>query len=249
MTAHILITDDEPNIRLMLRTTLASDGYLIEEAATGRAALQAIARNPPDVMLLDLSMPDTDGMAVLEELRRSRPGLPPRVVVLTAYGSIPTAVRATQLGAVDFIEKPATPDEVREAVAAALAIPVKLPADPVNVTVEDGYAGVLDRVRRSLRLANFTTAEGLLMRAADLAGRDAQYFNLLGVLYEANHDWRLAKKFYGKAIKFDRRYEPAQQNMRRLYELLQYGSTIHPVALGDETTDDVLYARLPTARG
>ena len=65
--ASILITDDERNIRMMLRTALESDGYAIEEAANGREALDAIRRDAPDLVVLDLNMPVLDGMAVLEQ--------------------------------------------------------------------------------------------------------------------------------------------------------------------------------------
>jgi CheY-like chemotaxis protein len=245
-SATILIVDDEPNIRLMLRTALKSEGYAMREAADGREAIEEIDRQMPDLMLLDLSMPRLDGMGVLRELQGMGPERRPRIVVLTAYGSIPTAVQATRLGAVDFLEKPISPDEVRESIAAALAEPSSalhpvLPGDPDPLA--GGYAAVLDRVRKALRLAMYTDAETLLMKAADLAQKDAPYFNLLGVIYEARRQWRLARKFYGKAVSTDKRYKPAQNNLRRLYELHTFGRSQEPITLGDEM--DLWFARLP----
>src|SRR5205085_2492361 len=150
-------------------------------------------RHPPDVMILDLSMPEMDGIAVLKAMQGSRPSKRPRVIVLTAYGSISAAVRATRLGAVDFLEKPVSPAEVREAIEAAMAEPV-----PIDANAEDplagGYEAVLNRARTALRFAKFTDAESLMMKAADLAEKDASYFNLLGVLYEVQRQWRLARK-------------------------------------------------------
>ena len=73
--------------------------------------------------------------------------------------------------------------------------------------------------------------------------KDAAYFNLLGVLYEARRERRLARKFYGKAIAADGKYEPAQRNMRRLYELQTFGRSQEPATLGDEK--DEWFARLP----
>jgi DNA-binding response OmpR family regulator len=240
----ILIVDDETNIRLMLRTTLMTEGYHIFEAGDGREALNVIDREMPDLMILDLSMPVLDGMGVLNELKGMRPDKKPRVIVLTAYGSISTAVKATRLGAMDFLEKPISPDEVRESVAAVLAEPLPRPqADSAEDSLSGGYAGVLDRIRKAMRLAKYADAETLLMKAADLAHNDAAYFNLLGILYEARREHRLARKFYGKAIAADKRYEPAQINMRRLYELNTFGRTQQPVTLGDEP--DVWYAKLP----
>ena len=244
-TATILIVDDETNIRLMLRTTLRTEGYAIREAADGRAALKVVHQEVPDLMLLDLSMPQMDGIGVLQELKNLTPSQKPRIIVLTAHGSIPMAVKATRLGAIDFLEKPILPVEVREAVDAALAAPqqpVTSVAQHDASALDGGYAKVLDRVRKALRLAHYTDAETLLMTAADLAQHDPSYFNLLGVLYETQQQWQLARKFYGKAIHLDKSYPPAQQNMRRLYELHHWGRSTQPVTLGDET--DVLLAQL-----
>lgn len=230
---RVLIVDDEPNIRLMLRTTLVTDGYQISEAGNGREALDVVEREEPDVVLLDLSMPEMDGMEVLRALKGMRLTRRPRVVVLTAYGSISAAVKATRLGAMDFLEKPVSPGEVRDAVEAALAEPVA-PGEPKPDELAGGYEAVLGRVRKALRAAKLEDAESLMMKAADLAQKDAAYFNLLGVLYECQGKTRLARKFYGRSIATDRHYEPAQHNMRRLYELQQFGRTQETIALGDE---------------
>jgi DNA-binding response OmpR family regulator len=239
----ILITDDERNIRLMLRTALEDDDYEIGEASNGQEALDAIELTSPDVVILDLNMPVLDGMTVLERLRSKNGSTrKPKVVVLTAYGSIPAAVKATRLGAVDFIEKPVTPEELRETINGVLAEASReRPQTPTERDLAGGYEAVLGRVRKALRADDVTTAESLLMRVADLsAGRDAPYFNLLGVLYEVQRNWRLAKKFYGKAIHADRRYDPAQKNMQRMYELESFGASKVPVTLGDEQAPSAL---------
>jgi DNA-binding response OmpR family regulator len=232
---NILIVDDEANIRLMLGTALRSVGYHVTEATNGREAIEAVERDLPDVMILDLSMPVLDGMGVLRELATRPNDHRPRVVVLTAYGSISAAVKATRLGAMDFLEKPISPEEVRESVAAVLSEP--LPASP-GVFVQEapltgGYPAVLDQIRQALRSRRFKEAEALLTRAADFGSNDAVYFNLLGACCEMQLQWRLARKYYGKAIATDKQYEPAQQNMRRYYELNEYGQSRIPVALGD----------------
>jgi len=186
-------------------------------------------------------MPVLDGMSVLEQLNVSKAKNMPRVIVLSAYGSVAAAVKATRLGALDFLEKPATPEEIRQTVAAVLKEPEA--ARTETTEAEGGYAGVLSRVRRAMRVADFATAETLLMKAADLAHQDAAYFNLLGIIYEARHQWRLARKFYGKAMKANRNYKPAEENMQRLYELNTFGRTKHVVMLGDET-DGISLARM-----
>jgi CheY-like chemotaxis protein len=218
----------------MLRTALESEGYDVVEAANGRAALEAVEKQSPDLVLLDLNMPELDGMAFLEQLQAVPEKQRPIVVVLTAYGSIPAAVRATRLGAIDFLEKPITPEDLRQTVKGVLQeASVKSLLD--DRVFEGGYEGVLERVRKALRMSDLTSAESLLMKAADVShGKDAPYFNLLGVLYESQRKWRLAKKFYGKAMRANRKYQPSEQNMRRLYELETFGATKLPIALGDE---------------
>jgi DNA-binding response OmpR family regulator len=245
--ASILVTDDESGIRLMLKTTLESDGYSVTEAANGRQALDAIEKRSPDLVVLDLNMPVLDGMAVLEAMKTLTLVHRPRVVILTAYGSIPAAVKATRLGAIDFLEKPITPNELRQTVRSVLDEPeLDFPADVKLDTTE--YESALDRIRKTLRLADYPSAEGMLMKAADQQHQQsAEYFNLLGVLYEAQRRWRLARKCYGKALSANEKYGPAGANMRRLVELQSVGHSSQPILLGDES-DDLWVARLPEAR-
>src|SRR5262245_41298753 len=146
--ASILIVDDENHIRLMLRTILEAEGYRVSEASNGREALEQVRRVPFEVMVLDLNMPVLHGLGVLESLKTDPPRWPPRVIVLTAYGSTAAAVRATRAGALDFLEKPASPQEVREAVAAVLHEPQPPHPSPVETDTEGGYEVVLQRVRR-----------------------------------------------------------------------------------------------------
>jgi two-component system nitrogen regulation response regulator NtrX len=102
--SRILIVDDEQSIRRSLAGILSDEGFETAGAEDGEKALAAVRDERPDVVLLDIAMPGRDGVEVLEEMRQSWPGLP--VVMMTGHGTVETAVRATQLGAFDFIEKP-----------------------------------------------------------------------------------------------------------------------------------------------
>jgi response regulator RpfG family c-di-GMP phosphodiesterase len=177
-------------------------------------------------------MPVLDGMGVLEQLRAGSFARVPRVIVLTAYGSIAAAVQATRLGALDFLEKPVTPQDLRETVEAVLHEP-QAAETAQRDNDASSYADVLSRVRVALRASDVASAESLLMKAADLGEHDAAYFNLLGVIYELRRQWRLAQKMYGKSSRADKHYEPAQQNLRRVYELNTFGRTSEPAAIGD----------------
>jgi len=107
---RILIVDDEQGIRRSLAGLLADETYETASAADGEAALAAVREQTPDLVLLDIAMPGRDGIAVLEEMRQAWPRLP--VIMMSGHGTIETAVRATQLGAFDFIEKPLSAEKL-----------------------------------------------------------------------------------------------------------------------------------------
>src|SRR2546430_1882324 len=118
-TDRILIVDDEPNVRLMFRTALEFAGYAVDEAAGGEAALDRLRDGGADLVLLDLQMPEIGGMEVLERLREAGNDVP--VAIVTAHGSIPDAVAAMKLGAIDFLTKPLKPGALRKLVGEVLA--------------------------------------------------------------------------------------------------------------------------------
>lgn len=104
MKHTILIVDDEENIRLSLKGGLEDEGYNTLLAGCGEEAVRIIEKQDVDLILLDIWMPGKDGLQLLEELKNSGFTIP--VIIMTGHGSIETAIRATRLGALDFIEKP-----------------------------------------------------------------------------------------------------------------------------------------------
>lgn len=104
-SARILIVDDEPDIRELIGEILADEGHEVDFAADASAARELRSQQPPDLILLDVWMPDTDGISLLREWRESGT-LDCPVVMISGHGSVETAVEATRLGAFDFIEKP-----------------------------------------------------------------------------------------------------------------------------------------------
>jgi two-component system nitrogen regulation response regulator NtrX len=119
MSNTILVVDDEPGIRDSLRGLLEDEGFQVEAAATGEEGLAAVDRRPFACALLDIFLGDgIDGMQVLERLRSERPDMP--VVMISGHGTIETAVRATKLGAFDFIEKPLAAERTLVAVRNAI---------------------------------------------------------------------------------------------------------------------------------
>jgi len=120
MPTTVLLVDDERNIQLTLSRALSMEGYSVEVAGGGREALDKIGALPVDVVVMDVRMPDLDGLSVLQKARETRPDLP--VVIMSGHGSIETVRSAFKLGASDYLEKPITEKEkllvaVRNAVA------------------------------------------------------------------------------------------------------------------------------------
>ena len=103
--SHILVVDDEPDIRELVKEILEDEHYQVSVAANGDEARRARKERRPDLILLDIWMPDIDGISLLKEWRQSDEPAPP-VVVMSGHGTVETAVEATRLGAYDFLEKP-----------------------------------------------------------------------------------------------------------------------------------------------
>src|SRR5690349_1881252 len=117
----VLIVDDEPNIRRMVGALLGAEGYEVRDAQDGATGLQRAIENEPDVLLLDLMMPgEMDGMATLAKLREKLPDVP--VVMMSGRAGLSDAVRATKLGAFNFLEKPLSPEGVLLALSSALEL-------------------------------------------------------------------------------------------------------------------------------
>jgi two-component system nitrogen regulation response regulator NtrX len=121
MSPRVLLVDDEANIRRMLGALLQAEGFETAEAANGNAALAALESAAPDAVLLDLMMPGgPDGIGTLEQLKQRAPDLP--VVMMSGKATLTDAVRATKLGAFQFLEKPLTPEGVLVALRSALEL-------------------------------------------------------------------------------------------------------------------------------
>jgi two-component system KDP operon response regulator KdpE len=101
---HVLAVDDEPDLLRALVLNLTNRGYQVTTAASGREAISAATKNPPDLLVLDLGLPDIDGLEVIRQLHSHRPELP--IIVLSARTTSQDKVVALDLGAVDYVSKP-----------------------------------------------------------------------------------------------------------------------------------------------
>jgi DNA-binding NtrC family response regulator len=107
---RVLAVDDEPVVVYSIRKSLTRRGYVVDEAFNGYAALSRVQQAPYDLVLLDMRMPDVNGLDLLPKIKKQQPGVP--VIIVTGFASIDTAVEAIQRGAADYVPKPFTPDEL-----------------------------------------------------------------------------------------------------------------------------------------
>ena len=119
MSAHILIADDDEVSCQLFAETLESEGFGVEQATSGEAALSRLGEKTPDLLIIDVRMPGTSGLEVTSIVHEKYPSLP--IIVMTAFGSIETAVEAIHEGAFDFISKPMNLEELKKTVSRALA--------------------------------------------------------------------------------------------------------------------------------
>ena len=225
----ILIIDDERTIRLTFRLALETAGYAVQEAATVDEAMMGLLAETYQLVILDLRIGEDNGLDVLAEMRRR--GLQMPTLMITAYGNIRNAVRAMQLGAIDFLEKPIEPVALRRIVAEILDR-----HEPRDVDVEEPKAvgNLIREAKRLINLQEFDAAASCLTAALKVDPASPELYNLQGVLAEIHGYYDEARRAYGRAIKIDSRHEAAQQNMRRLFELFNFGSSAETMHYGNE---------------
>jgi two-component system, NtrC family, response regulator AtoC len=158
MSAHVLIADDETLIRQSLRTVLAEEGFDVTTAASGAEAWARFQEDRPDIVLLDLVLGDADGLALLRRMRAEAPDA--KVIIISAHGSIESAVTAMKLGGYDFIKKPFELEEIVAAVRNAAR----------TSTLEQRVAYLAAQERKRAASAAFVHAAARTARLLDEVG-------------------------------------------------------------------------------
>jgi two-component system nitrogen regulation response regulator NtrX len=166
MPSTILVVDDEPQILQVISGILLDEGFEVLTAGDGETAMRMAAAQAPDLVLLDIALPGMDGLEVLKDLKDKHPILP--VVMVSAYGSVENAVKATRLGAYDFIEKPPHADKILLTVRNGLEMArlaeenrrLRQQAAPAGEIV--GESEPMQRLREQLRLVAPTNASVLI---------------------------------------------------------------------------------------
>ncbi len=182
MSGQILVVDDEPGIRELLSEILTDEGYDISLAENAGAARALRHKTRPDLVLLDIWMPDTDGITLLKEWA-SNGQLTMPVVMMSGHGTIDTAVEATRLGAADFLEKPIALHKLLSTIKRVLK-PGEARAQPSMNLAGLGRGALIQHLKEQLsRIANLKTPVLLLTEPGSGARICARF------LQPANSNW------------------------------------------------------------
>jgi DNA-binding NtrC family response regulator len=204
---RILLVDDEKNILLTLVRSLQPLGLETESAVNGEEALAQLQQKEFGLILLDLKMPGMDGMEVLRRVSETRPDI--RVIIITAHGTVESAVEAMKLGAVDFIQKPFTPKKILELVANVLA------REELDDEKASDYESRLELAKRCIADRHIDAASEHLRKAMAIDLKRPEAYNLMGALLEIQGDKREAQRQYRVALEHDPTYKPARENLER----------------------------------
>ena len=211
----ILIVDDEKNIRLTLSRSLEPLDFPIQAAVNGEEALQKLHDGAFSLVFLDLKMPGMDGMEVLRQIKEKWPRT--RVIIITAHGTIASAVEAMKLGAVDFIQKPFSPGEIRDLATLVMA------RDALDEENAIDYRSLIELAKRHISDRSFSVSREIVRKAIAADPAQPEAYNLLGVLIEIQHDWLKAQKFYRAALDIDPTFKPARANLDRTTTWNKFG--------------------------
>jgi DNA-binding response OmpR family regulator len=268
---RVLVVDDEKNIRLTIAQSLEKLELEVDSAVNGEEALQKVRQDGYQLVLLDLRLPGIDGMDVLRQLRGINKKL--KVLIITAHGTIENAVEAMKLGAMDFIQKPFTPDEIRGFVTKALARTegflnrlhqehseavdklvesllagkvagaLPVPAREAKARGLD-YEGCIEQAKAAVEAYDFDSAAAWAEQAVALDTARAEAFNLLGVLLEHRGSRLEAQRYYRAAVALDPTYKPAWNNLNRSTQLWPEGR----MDLGEEAVKKGTQAATPSKK-
>lgn len=212
---QILVVDDEKNIRLTMAQSLEPLGMPVRTAVSGEEALRVLGEDPFGMVFLDLKLPGMDGLEVLRRIKEMWPQI--RVVIITAHGTIQSAVDAMKLGAVDFIQKPFSPGEIREI---ATQVVERESLDEENAT---DYGTLMELAKRHITDRSFDAARESARRAIARDPAQPGAYNLYGALLEIKGERLEAQKFYRAALDIDPTYKPARANLDRTTSWHKFG--------------------------
>lgn len=202
--AKILIVDDDKNILITLRKALEMYEYDISVADSGKAACRLIESKEFDCILLDLRLPDIDGMEIIRRYTLKN------VIMITAHGTLENAVEAMKLGCVDYLRKPFDLEVVREQVRQLL--------ERRSLSYEQGihYESLMQVAKLYVQDHHYSKAIEKVKEALEVKPDSSDAYNTLGVLYEVLGEMSMALKAYQTSISIDPNNDLAADNLKRI---------------------------------
>ncbi len=204
----ILIIDDEKNIRFTLKKSLEGD-YEVVTAVNGEDGIEKFKENEFDLTLLDMKLPGMDGMEVLKQIKDIDKTAD--IIIITGFGSVDSAVETMKLGAIDYLRKPFTPDEIKEIVEEVIERKEK----ELKEENLESYEDYLTFAKSCINSQQLEKGYEYIKKAVSMDTSKPEAFNLLGVIMEYKNKPLEAQKQYRAALAIDPSYKPAQQNLER----------------------------------
>ena len=269
--AHILVVDDEPDIRDLVREILEDEGYRVSVAENGASARAAYSRGEPDLVLLDIWMPDIDGITLLREWSTGS-GLDCPVVVMSGHGTVETAIEATRLGAHDFVQKPISLARLLAIVGQALesgrkqakssVLPVPAPTEPIgNSPVMQVLRGKAEQaaqhdlpvlitgepgcgrenLARFIHRRSARAGDFVMMDHCELTAENCRNY-LLGTEHEGKRQAGLFDRARGGTLYIPDLQEIPTASLRLINQVLESGFFVHEGGTGEEQLDCRLIA-------
>ncbi|MGV2828759.1 response regulator [Myxosarcina sp. GI1(2024)] len=213
----ILIIDDWKKICSIMAQALELLGYKVAIAVNGEEGLKQLEQQAFDLILLDLKMPEMDGLTFLQQAIRIYPQM--KIIIISAHGTVDNAVEAMKLGTIDFIQKPFTPQELRDLVRRVLD------RETISSQPESEYRTAFELAKYFKNKERFEEAIVQVKRAIGLDPSQSEAFNLLGELQEKLGDDTEAFKNYRIALNLVPSNRSARNNSIRVMQSPQSRQT------------------------
>lgn len=214
---HILVVDDEKNIRLTVQHSLVAADYDVDTASNGLEGLQKFREGHYDLILMDLRMPQINGIEMLREIRERDQET--AAIVITAYLTIDTLLEAFSLGVSDYIRKPFSPNDVRETVRRVLS---RERLDIEHPTAE--VAGSLELARKALAKHDIQKAMDLARQAIEANSNNPDAHAFLGILQHLSGETQAAEQSFRESLLLDPQHQLSRDY---LFWTQSRGRTVH----------------------
>jgi len=203
----LLIIDNDRGIKRTIRKSLDSGKFEIDQVLLGEEGIKKLERSNYDLIILDLNLSEIKGVQLLKQIRDKAPIIP--VLITADFIGVDDAVKAAKLGAIDYLQKPYNPDDIKQEIDKIIS--------REKISDEDikDYEETLIKAKSAIKNRELSYAENILRNACLINNTRPEVFNLLGIIAGYRGDSKQAIKMYRAALDIDPTYKPAQENLER----------------------------------